>query len=68
MGMITVTVQGSFGRMNGTKTFSAMDHGHADAVAKAIEFMAKDLLPFATGLDHDIHAEGDKPSKGFTRT
>lgn len=67
MGMITVSVQGSFGKKNGTKTFSAIDHGHADAVAQAIQFLSGDILPFATGLDHEIHAEGDRPRNGFTR-
>lgn len=67
MGMITVSVQGSFGRKNGSKTFSASDHGHADAVAQAIQFLSGDLLPFATSLDHQIHEEGEKPNKGFTR-
>jgi hypothetical protein len=45
-----------------------MNHGHADAVARALEYLSKDLLPVATGLDHQIHEEGDRPSKGFTRT
>jgi hypothetical protein len=67
MGMITVNVAGSFGKKNGSKTFSAIKNGHADAVAQAIEFLAGELLPFATALDHQIHAEGDKPQDGFER-
>lgn len=67
MGQITIDMHGSFGRKNGTRRFSAMEHGHADAVARAIEFLAKELLPFATALDHKLHAEGDKPAKGFDR-
>ena len=67
MGMINITVAGSFGRKNGSKTFSAMTNGHADAVAQAIEYLAGDLLPFATALDHELHEGGDKPQKGFKR-
>jgi hypothetical protein len=67
MGQISINVAGSFGRKNGSKTFSAMKHGHADAVAQAIEYLSKELLPFATALDHKLHSEGDKPNKGFDR-
>ena len=67
MGMIQISVQGSFGRKNGSKTFSAMKHGHADAVAQAIEYLSKELLPFATALDHQLHTEGASPNKGFDR-
>ena len=67
MGMILIDVQGSFGRKNGTKRFSARTHGHADAVAQAIEFLAKELLPYATALDHKLHSDGDSPDKGFDR-
>lgn len=68
MGMIQITVAGSFGRSNTTKTFSAMKHGHADAVAQAIQFLSTELLPAATALDHELHAQGDAPSHGFRRT
>ncbi len=67
MGMITITVAGSFGRKNGSRNFSALKHGHADAVAQAIQYLAEDVLPFATALDHQLHSEGENPSHGFER-
>ncbi len=65
MGMITIQTNGSFGQT--LKKFSAMEHGHADAVAQALEYLAKEMLPDATGLDHDLHEEGQAPNKGFKR-
>lgn len=71
MGMITVQLAGSFRKQDGFPTssssFSAMTHGHADAVAKAIEYLAKEVLPAATALDHKLHSQGDSPSQGFNR-
>lgn len=71
MGMITVQLMGSFRKQDGFSvvynSFSAMTNGHADAVAKAIEWLAKDVLPAATALDHKIHDQGGKPSLGFDR-
>lgn len=67
MGMIRIEVAGSFGQKNGVKTFTAINHGHADAVAQAIEFLAGDLLPFSTALDHRLHENGDRPNEGFER-
>ncbi len=67
MGMIRIDVAGSFGRKNGSKQFSAMKNGHADAVAQAIEYLSSNLLPYATALDHQLHDEGEKPSDGFAR-
>ena len=66
MGMITITTAGSFGSK--TKTFSALTNGHADAVAQAIECLAKEFLPDATSLDHKLHAEGAAPNGGWKRT
>ena len=65
MGIITVTTVGSFGQRE--KSFSAMEHGHADAVAKAIEYLSGDLLPSATAQDHMLHEQGERPQKGFNR-
>ena len=71
MGMITVQLAGSFTKRDGfpvaSNSFSAMTNGHADAVAKAIEWLAKDVLPAATALDHKLHDQGDKPTAGFDR-
>jgi len=67
VGQITITIAGSFGRKNGSRSFSAMKNGHADAVAQAIEYLASDVLPFSTALDHDLHTGGDQPADGFRR-
>ena len=67
MGMIRIEVAGSFGTRNETRTFSAIKNGHADAVAQAIEFLAGELLPFATALDHKLHNENCQPNDGFKR-
>jgi hypothetical protein len=64
MGMIVVETQGSF-KTRERKTFSAMDGGHADAVAQAIEYLTTVQLPAAIRLDHELHEEGAKPRLGF---
>jgi hypothetical protein len=70
MGYINVTTGGSFvgqyGLTSVTEQFVALDHGHADAVARAIEYLAEVVLPRATALDHELHEQGEKPRKGFT--
>ena len=65
MGIITITTDGSFKRTQ--KTFQAIHHGHADAVAQAIEYLAKELLPEATAQDHELAEEGECPNNGFRR-
>jgi hypothetical protein len=67
MGLIHVDVRGSFGKSNGSKTFSAVNNGHADAVAQAIEYLSGTLLPEAIALDHRLHTEGAQPSEGWRR-
>lgn len=63
MGMIRIEVGGSFGAMS--RTFSAMDTGHADAVAQAIEWLSRDVLPAAIRNDHTCHSDNQLPRKGF---
>jgi hypothetical protein len=46
MGMIKIETVGSF--PNQTKTFSAMQHGHADAVAKAITWLSDERTTTCT--------------------
>jgi len=65
MGTIMIWTDGSFGRRR--EVFAAREHGHADAVARAIEFLAGDLLPVATADDHRLHDQGDGPSDGWDR-
>jgi len=66
MGDIRIKVGGSFDRRE-EKVFSAIDHGHADAVAKAIEFLSTKVLPRAIKLDHKLQAAGDAPGVEFGR-
>lgn len=65
MGAIRIDVQGSFGRHCTSKQFSAMERGHAQAVAEAIGFLSNTLLPEAISLDFMCANEGVQPSKGF---
>ena len=64
MGQITINIAGSF-NPGYKKTISALETGHADAVAQAIEFLACVVLPRAIEQDHELQAQGHKPSKGF---
>ena len=64
MGQIAINISGSFDPAYGT-TFTAIDTGHADCVAQAIEFLAKVVLPRAIEQDHELHEEGSRPRKGF---
>jgi hypothetical protein len=70
MGYVNVQLGGSFvgrfGIQSVNEQFSALDHGHADAVARAIAYLAEVVLPRATALDHELHAGGHTPRGGFT--
>ncbi|KKN96708.1 hypothetical protein LCGC14_0163520 [marine sediment metagenome] len=63
MGLIKIETMGSFPQRK--ETFSAMDHGHARAVADAIKWLSTVVLPAAIRQDHTFHAEGAEPEKGF---
>ena len=65
MGLITIQTSGSF--QSQTKTFRADHHGHAEAVAQAIEWLVGEVLPESTAQDHELHDEGDWPAGGFRR-
>ena len=64
MGIININIQGSFS-LTGSRQFSAMHGGHAQAVAEAIEFLSSELLPTAIEQDHSLHTQGDRPTIGF---
>jgi hypothetical protein len=64
MGMIEISVRGSF-QPGDHKRFSAMQYGHADAVARAIEWLSSEVLPRAIRLDHELHTHGEKPEGPF---
>lgn len=70
MGYVTVQVGGSFvgnfGMVRVDERFEAESHGHADAVARAIQYLAEVVLPRATALDHELHHAGEQPAGGFT--
>lgn len=62
MGLLSIHARGSF--PDQARTFSAMEHGHAHAVAQAIEWLSSEVLPAAIAQDHRLHAEGATPSAG----
>jgi len=64
MGMITITIQGSFGAAR-TERFSAMKIGHAGAVAEAIKYLVEHEMPKAIKNDHECQKDGIEPSDGF---
>jgi hypothetical protein len=65
MGVLNIQTGGSFPSRN--RTFGAMEHGHAHAVAEAIEWLASEVLPAAIEQDHQLQAKGAEPRKGFDR-
>lgn len=65
MGTIRISFNGSFGER--TEDFSAVNHGHVEAVASAIEFLAEVGLVHANSLDHNLHDQGHTPGKGWHR-
>lgn len=65
MGLIRIVTAGSFGEHN--KSFSAQTHGHVDAVAEAIEWLSKELLPEANVNDHKCHEQHVEPAEGWKR-
>ncbi len=69
MGVIRINIGGSFKSCSicPTKEFSAMEHGHAQAVADAITFLSREILPKAVALDHSLHSEGKHPERGFSK-
>lgn len=65
MGNITIQTAGSFGSSH--REFSAVNHGHVDAVAQAIEYLSKEWLPIAIAMDTRLQSEGLTPDLGFNR-
>jgi hypothetical protein len=64
MGIIQIEIVGSF-TPHHSRQFSAMKGGHAQAVAEAIEFLSKEVLPRAIVQDHVLQAEGELPENRF---
>lgn len=62
MGMVSISIRGSFGKRNGQKEFSAMEGGHALAITRAIAALTVEL-PHAIQLDHQLAGTGEKPPK-----
>jgi hypothetical protein len=63
MGVINIVMCGSFPEKK--KSFSALSHGHAAAIAEAISWLSGECLPDAIKQDHDLHNDGAKPANGF---
>lgn len=59
MGQITIQMNGSFGIKS--KTFTALEGGHANAIAHAIRYLSGDILPAVIELDHKLHDDGSRP-------
>jgi hypothetical protein len=66
VGVIRITIEGSFDGAPGTAEFRADARGHAYAVSEAIAWLASDTLARSIELDHKLHSEGHFPSRGFT--
>lgn len=64
MGMINIQTMGSFKPQRAVQ-FKAESGGHADAVARAIEWLAGTMLPDAIRQDHALHKAGVNPRIGF---
>lgn len=72
MGYITIEIGGSFRQpggvaTSGQRTFSAQSHGHAHAVAEAIEYLSGEVMREAINKDHELHRIGHSPAAGFHR-
>lgn len=65
MGIMYIETTGSFGV--GLQRFEAREHGHAHAVARAIQWLSEDVLPKAIEQDHDLHEDRVFPDSGFSR-
>lgn len=63
MGMLVINLSGSFGSKS--MSFSAMDGGHAEAVSKAIAWLASGPMQEAIINDHRCHEDGMEPREGF---
>lgn len=65
MGMVRIETWGSFSLKR--RSFSAMEHGHAHAVAQAIQWLSEEVLPEAIERDCRLAEQGSKPDHGFDR-
>jgi len=61
--MIKIELMGSFPSQRGS--FSAMKHGHAAAVADAIQWLSAEVLPRAIAQDHELQAGSYVTAKGY---
>lgn len=60
MGVVTVTLQGSFGSKLFTST--ALEGGHAAALGRAINYLSLQL-PASITLDHALHDQNETPPR-----
>lgn len=71
MGVIAVTFQGSFREIVKSTSrvqFSALSHGHVDAVEQAVEYLTHTVLPAAKTRDMGLASVGHHPEHGFGAT
>jgi hypothetical protein len=65
MGLLRISTGGSF--PDRVRRFTAIEHGHAHAVAEAIAWLSAEVLPAAIAQDHRLQEEGASPRQGFAR-
>ncbi len=62
MGMINVSVRGSFGSDSYESQYSAEEGGHTLAVWRAVDDLLS-ILPHCIQKDHALAQEGEKPPR-----
>jgi len=68
MAFIKIEISENFPvNIKGKRMFYAKHHGHAHAISDAIAFLSNKVLREAINYDHELHEEGEKPNKGFTK-
>ena len=65
MGVLNIRTGGSFPIRS--KTFGAMEHGHAHAVIDALRWLTEEVLPAAVEQDMHLLEQGMCPRQGFYR-
>ena len=61
MGQVSISINGSFGKVV-NQSFSAEHGGHVMALNRAISILVAEI-PGAVRLDHQLHSEGQHPSR-----
>jgi len=64
MGRVYISLDGSF-RPKVSNVFGAINHGHAHAVRRAIDWLRYEVLPAAEQQDLGLWLDGLQPGGGF---